>query len=239
MSNFSSPIQVTPQNVYTVSTTQGISVGVYAETSDGRGFRYVYNNGTALVPGKVYTAPAESTSNYEKLGVSVAAGTGTFLVTTGSTVTLTANQLAGGLLTVASSTGAGYSYKIASHPAVTSGTVTFTLEDPLVIALATTSTINTAPNPYNGVIVAPTTLTGVPIGVAVSPIGGSQWGWIQTRGLVGTLVDATAPAVGQAVAVSLVTGGAVGTNSGTQVTIGYAAQTTTSAQYANIFLELD
>ena len=237
MSNFSSPIQVTPQNVYAGSTTQGISVGSYAETNDGRGFRYVAVGTLALIPGKVYQGPAEDTTNYQYLGVAATTATGAVVVTIASSTTIAANALAGGLATVA---GTGYSYKIAANTATSSATgCVITLEDPLQVTLTTASQLNCSPNPYNGVIVAPTTLTSAPIGIAVAPVAAASYGWIQTRGLVGALVDASAPAMAQSVAPSAATSGAVKLAVGTQAAIGYMAQTGTSAKYCNVFLEID
>ena len=222
------------------STTQGIDLGAQFTTGDGRVFRYALVGATALVPGQVYQGPAESTSTYELLGVSTAVATGATLVTIGSSVTIVANALAGGLMTVATSTGSGYTYKIAANTGVTSATgCVITLEDPLVTNLATTTQVNCYPNPYNGIIVCPTTLSSNPVGIAVAAVAASSYGWIQTHGLVGALSDSSAPSPGLAITASTATAGNIAKATGTQVVIGYSTQTQTSAKYGFVYLTID
>lgn len=190
--------QLAGQAIRSSSATAYHRPGDYFETGDGRGFRYVKAGGTALVPGKLQQAAAEDTSNFQDLAVAVNS-VGDTTVTTTSTVTLTANQLAGGFLVITTSTlGLGGTYRIASHPAATAAVVTFTLDDPIAVATTGTVKIDVHPNPYSGVIVNPTTPTSVAVGVAVHAIAASEYGWIQTHGPCAVLADG-ANAVGSAV----------------------------------------
>lgn len=243
MSTIKSPdLSISKQDVFVQSTVQNTDLGAKATTGDGRYFRYVYVAGgaTALVPGNVIATAAQSTSNYEKLGVSVASPVGSYTITTGSTVTWTVNALSGGYATIASGTGIGYTYKIASNPAVTAATGgVLTLEDPIVVALTTSSTLNLTPSPYMNVIQSPTTLTGTVLGVAVSPIAGSNYGWVQVTGPVGALSDSTLAAVGSSISTSVTTAGAFTLDSGTNTSIGSSSQTQTSAQVGFVFLNID
>lgn len=233
---------VASQEIYAnnvTSLTDANDLGACMTTGDGRVYRYVSVGTTALVAGKMYQAPAQDTTNFQALGVSVAAGTLTTTVTTGSSVTLTANQLAGGLLSVRSGSGVGFSYQIKSHPAVTAGTVTFTLADPIQIALATTSVIDVTPHPYGNVLLQPATLTSVPVGAAVQNGTATGYAWVQTRGLANVLSDG-AITVGRPVTPSTsVAGALMAQATGTQPIVGYAAITTTDQKYAPFFLILD
>lgn len=239
MSALRSDLQVAPQELFASSSTSNTDIGARVTAGDGRVFRYALGSATALVAGKTYQSLPQDTSNFQVLGVLTAAGTLTTAVTTGSSVTLTSNQLSGGYLSVRSGSGQGFVYGIKSHPAVTAGTVTFTLSDPIQVALATTSVIDVTPNPYNSVIIAPTTLSGTPSGVAVNPTTASQYGWLQTRGICNALSDG-AITVGRPVTPSTsVAGALMAQSSGTQIAVGYAAITTVDAKYCPFFLSFE
>lgn len=242
MSALRSDLLIAPQEIYTSSTTPNTDIGARATTGDGRVFRYCsVGSTTALAVGKVYQSAAQDTNNFQALGVSATAGTGTFTVTTGSTITLASNQLAGGLLSVGTSTGAGYVYRIKSHPAVSAGTVTFTLEDPIQVAIATTAQIDVTPNAYGSLIIAATTVTGMPVGVAVFPIPANNFGWIQTRGLA-TVYCSNAVTVGNgAVPSSATAGGLMNIGAAGSLPIVATAAITTAAtgKYAPFFLQFE
>jgi hypothetical protein len=110
-----------------------------------------------------------------------------------------ANQYAEGLLQVAVTPGMGYQYMISGHPAAAlsaSLTVALDQSDPIQVALTTASRLHLIANRYNGVIQMPvTTATGVCVGVAVSAIAISNYGWLQTKGPAIPLTDGT-PALG-------------------------------------------
>lgn len=110
-----------------------------------------------------------------------------------ATSTLAANTYKDGFLHIVDDTGTNYTYRIKSH---TAGTTTvdaiFTLYDPLIVALDTTSDVVITPCPYRNVIV--NTATTVPVGMAVrtttaSTDGVTQYFWVQSKGactLIGT-----------------------------------------------------
>lgn len=243
MSTIKSPdLMMSKQDVFVTSTTQNTDLGAKATTGDGRYFRYVYVAGGAstLTVGNVIQSPAQSVSNYQKLAVATAAVGATSVTLTGS-LTITANALTGGYLTVASGSGIGYTYKIASNTGVSAAAnCVVNLEDPVVIALnSASSTVNMTPSLYNGVIQMPTTPTGTPMGVAISPIAGSSYGWIQTEGPVGALSDAVLAPVGTAISPSVATAGAFTLCGGTNTVLGISCQTQTSAQNGMVFLTLN
>src|SRR3990172_4538648 len=126
---------------------------------DGRAWRYVKAGTSNLVLGNVIQSPAEATGNQSR--IVAAAAVGDTVITTTDTVTVTANEYAGGwiIVTGEASTGTGGQYRIKSHPAATAAVCAFTLEDPVQVALtATTQVVIVITNPtsedfswrYNG-----------------------------------------------------------------------------------------
>ena len=110
---------------------------------------------------------------------------------------------------------------ISSHPAAALSTdCVFTLSDPVQVALTTSSRVTLTPNPWSGVIQMPaTTATGSAVGVATYIINAGEYGWVQTRGACGVLIQGT-PAVGNCVVVPSSTAGACTTdpaNAATQI----------------------
>lgn len=232
--------QIAAAGLNSNSSTALTNVGTYCETNDGRGFRYCLVGGVSTVVGKLYQSPAQDTTNLNPSGglsIAAAAAGATQIVTT-STVTLTANQAAGGLIGINVTPGVGYVYRIASHAAATAAVVTFNLEDPIVVALTTSSKAVVALNPYNGVIVNPATASGAPVGVAQYIITNGNYGWIQTHGPA-LLLNDSATAVGLGVAPSAAVAGASKTMAATLAQIGYALNAGVTTEYDFVFLTID
>lgn len=180
-------------------------LGQLIGSGDGREFVYVLAGATALVPGKLQQSPAQVTGD-QNLAFA-AASAGATQVTTTTTVTVTANQYAGGWLAIAVTPGVGYQYRIKSHPAATSAAVTLTLDDPIEVAL-TTSSRGDLFSPYAGVIVNPATATSAPVGAGIYPVAAAEYGWVQKQG-TGVLLADGAITVGTALIASNATAGAV------------------------------
>jgi hypothetical protein len=225
----------------TDSSTQLMPLGAYAETSDGRGFRYCKVGGTSTVAGRIYQAPAEDTTNFQNLTVAVNS-VGDLTVTTSTAVTLTANQLAGGTMVIVSATtGSGRIYRIKSHPAVTTAVVTITLEDPIAVATTGTVKIDMHPNPYNGVIITPAgAATSCPVGVSTYVITNAQFGWLQTHGPAPVL-SSTAMTVGNNVIPLFATTAGAGTAAidGVKSSIGYALTGIATTDVGHVYLTID
>lgn len=203
-------------------TGQSITLGAEYTSPDGRKYRYVRFGATG-VPGSLYQGPAEVTGNQSRLVATTAVGATT--ITTVDTVTVTANQYAGGwaVTTAEGGTGNGYAYLIKSHPAATAAVVTLTLAEPIVVALSTSTQIDLVANPYNNVIVNLASATSAPIGVAVIPVTSGNYGWVQTWGPGVVLNDATAAlGVNDGISSSNATAGAVEFGVARQPNIGYA-----------------
>lgn len=235
MSVLKANLLVTPQEIFTSSSTQGTDLGAFATTGDGRGYRYVLAGGTALVAGKLQQSPAETTA-WQNLGIA-ASSAGSFTITTTSTVTVTANQLSGGFAAISVTPGVGYLYKIKSHPAATAAVVTLTLEDPIQVALTTSSKVDLIVNPYSSVIVNPATASGMPVGVAIYPVTASQYGWVQSQGVCNVLADG-AITVGTSLSASNAVAGAVEPAAGVQALIGTAITGISDTEYGMVNLNI-
>lgn len=240
MSSLTGPVLAEYQDLYSSTTTQGgpnggLNLGAEATSGDGRKFRFVLAGATSLVPGKLQQSQVETTA-WEALNPgAVAIGATQF--TTVTTVTVTVNAWAGGYVFVTETPGLGYQYKIKGNTAATSATVTVYLEDPIVIALNTSSQVDIIASPYSGVIVNPTTATGTIVGVAQTVITNAQYGWIQTSGPANVLAQGTV-VVGEEVGASSTTAGAVVATSGVLADVGVAITGITSADYGAVMLNI-
>lgn len=237
-------------------------IGQKFTTADGRTLALVANGATALAAGVLVQAPAEVTA-FEKLAVptpttAVPASAGTYqvLVTNGSTV-LKQNIYAGGYFIVAAGTGIGQTLRINSHSAAANaGVITVNLEDAIITTLDNTSKVSLLMNPYNGVIINPTSATGAPVGVSLYPIaastaatydstsgaltavGTNQYGFIVTHGFVSCLID-TVTNVGYPLGRSASTAGSLSVATlTTAAQVGISGQTTTNAQNGLVSLYL-
>lgn len=239
-----------PIDVYQTSSDSSLEtlVGARFDLSDGREAILVQTEAsTAVAAGKLYQSPA-TVSNHQNIAVTAytAATTSTpakVTVTLGATAA-TLNQYAGGFLVVNDNNGEGQTLKIASHPAAdASASLVITLEDVPSVALTTSSEVCLIANPANGVIINPTTPTGIPVGVGLYTIAAGYYGFLISKGVTSALGDATNPAVGTAIAASVATAGAVGAvpyagNIVTGTVIGNALQTAVSTEYRTVFVNL-
>lgn len=199
-------------NVLLWTSTQDFPLGTKLVTRDGRAFRYVKVGASALVAGNVIQAAAQITTHDQLTATAAAIGATSVTVTLDATNAVVANQYAGGWAVVDTTPGEGYSYPIASHPAAAaSAAVVLTLpsDAPLQVAWTTSTRVTLCPHEYAGVIQSPvTTLTGAVVGIAVTPIAASNFGWVQIEGTAGVLIAGT-PGVGLAVVVPATAAGAV------------------------------
>lgn len=233
---------ITGADVYSNLATAGAAIGTYAETADGRGFRYALNGAVDTVPGKVYQGPAEDTTNLSPSGgLSVsAAAVGATQVTLTSSVTIAANLLAGGYLAVVVTPGAGQLYKIASNTAVSAAAgCVITLEDPIRVALTTSSKVDLRKNLYSGIVVAPATMTNSCVGVPVTIVTAAYYGWIQTKGITSCLQTGSGTC---GTALGVLQGGTIGSLApaiaGTPI-LAYAAGTNITGEYGTVFMVID
>lgn len=191
-------------NEKVTSTTKYRTLGTRAVLPDGRVFRWSVNGAVALSPADLCQTAVEPSASTHTNALNVVGG-GTTGVTTLTVVGVTiavADFYADGYLVVDTSPGQGM-YRIKSHEALTSAAagiqVTFEEDDPLREALTSgTSKVGFRRNPYSSVIVSPTTLTGVVLGVSPVAVPASQYFWLQTWGFCAVNAD-TAPVAGESV----------------------------------------
>ena len=235
-------VQIAGQDVYTESATQQADLGSYAETADGRGFRYCKVGAVATVAGKVYQSrPLDATNEQPSGGLGVAAAAvGATSITISTSITLAADLLARGYLSVNVTPGQGHVYRIKGNTAVSAATgCVITLEDPIRVALTTSSKVIVSAHPYNGIVVEPGTPTGTIIGVATHVITAGYYGWIQTKGVTSVLFTGTGVAGKSVGSLSGGTSGSVAPAiAGTNI-IGTHMATGITGEYALVYLTLN
>jgi hypothetical protein len=168
--------------------------GTVMKFIDGREFVYAQAGGTALNVGRLQQQ-AVKVSGHEVDMVTGAASVGATAITvTPITNNVTANQYQEGFLIVNDEAGEGYHYKIKSHPAITaSSSGVITLEEGSAIRVALTSSSQTGLRKHicDEVVVAPTTETGVLVGVAVREVTENYYCWLQVKGTCAVLTNST------------------------------------------------
>jgi len=230
---------IVAQGLYEEVSTSLHNLGELVHSNDGRTFRYCKAGGTALVAGNLQQSSAQDTGDHNLAVAATAIGSKS-IVTVG-TVTVTANQYAGGFVTIADDAGEGYMYRISSHAAATTSVFTLNLEDKVQVALTTDTTIDIIKNPYDGVIVNPTTISSSIAGAAVKPLTASYYGWLQVSGPCAMLDDGGIT-IGTPVVASDNTAGAVeiiadGASEIIQI-VGTGIIASTSTEYGTVNLRL-
>lgn len=249
-----SPLAIVANGAFQTSTDASLAtlVGTRWDLSDGREVILVNaSSATTVAPGKVYQNAANIADHTNLAVTAFTAYSNNGNIPAKVTVTLgatavTANQYAGGFLTGSDGTGEGQICRIASHPAAdASASLVVTLEEgPLTAFVASASEVSlTAPTGKNIIITPTTTSTSVAIGLAIYAIAASSYGFLLTKGIGNALADSTNPVIGNAIAASKITAGAVGsvsyaTNVLTDSVIGVALVTGVSTEYRPVYVNL-
>ena len=239
------------QSIHETATTPRHIVGTRGVLSDGRVFYYSCNRTNAILAAGKLTKMNEVSVDFDDLATNTAAvGDMSVEVTPVGTATYAANELAGGYLSINSSTaggGVGHQYRIARHAATTAATAfTLYLSEPIRVAFNADATATVVPNPWSDCVITDADETqfvngcaplAVPVGSDSAPI----CFWNQTWGVATVLGNGT-PAIGQAVQVSATTGGAFdalteGAGTANQP-IGTILYTSVSADYTPVFLTI-
>ena len=257
------PTVVAYGGVSTYDTSYDSLCGVRFNTNDGRQVVMVRNGGTeisalSIASGVLVQAPAEITT-WNNLAMTVptaypaTAGSYQILVTNAGTK-LNINEYQNGYAIVSAGTGIGQTLQIASHAAAASAAkFVLTLQDPIQVTLDATSTITLVRNPYIGVVLAATGLTGTVVGASFYVIaagtastydgtagtlttqGQPVYAFVGCHGIWGCLMDSTnAPAVGLPASASTTTAGDATVFTAAKQIIGNMAGTATSAKVAPI-----
>jgi hypothetical protein len=230
---------VVAQGLYEESSSALHNLGEIVHSNDGRAFRYCKAGGTALAAGTLQQSSAQDTSDHN-IAVAVTSAGATSITTVG-TVTVTANQYAGGFVTIADDAGEGYMYRIKGHAAATAAVVTLNLDDEVQVALTADTTIDIVKNPYDAVIINPTTISSAPVGVAVKALTAAYYGWLQVSGPCSVLADGGLTVGTDVVASDNVAGAVEVTADGTPEilsVVGTAMIAATNTEYGTINLRL-
>ncbi len=184
--------KVFAQALFDESSTAKERIGTIRELDDGRAFIYAENAGTALVAGQLCQAAAPVGNH---LNVAVASATAVdatqVTVTLGATAA-SANDYQDGYIHINDVDGEGQLYKIKSHPAASaSASLVVTLYDKIRKALTTSSQATLTKHPAKDVIICPTTLTSIPVGVPPMDITADNFFWMQIKGPASVLTDGT------------------------------------------------
>lgn len=182
--------QAVEQDVHTTSTVARAKLGDKVHTADGRVYRYTKNAGTALAAGKL-TVGATLVANHTNIAVAVAADVGdtSITVTLGATAA-TVNQYSEGYVVINDAAGEGIAYKIADHAAAdASAALVIKLEDPIKVALTTSSEAVLQVNIYDQVVVSAADQADLAIGVPNVAVAIDEYFWAQTGGVCAILAD--------------------------------------------------
>lgn len=227
------------QGVFEESSSALHNLGELIHSNDGRAYRYCKAGGTALDAGKLQQTSAQDTGD-QNLAMAAASAGDTSITTTG-TVTVTANQYAGGFVIVADDAGEGHIYRIKDHAAATAAAVTLNLDDKVKVAMTTDTTIDLVKNPYDGVIVNPTTVSGVAVGVATFAVTASYYAWLQVKGPASVLADGALTVGTDVVASDNVAGAVEVTADGTPEllsVVGTAMTAAADTEYGAVYLRI-
>lgn len=233
------------QGIYEQSETQNFKLGtllVYRQL--GLAFRYGKVGGSGLSKALMTQAPALDAKLVDEAQATSFAG-----VTVGDTeiivdittgITSAEDDLAGARMVVNKVDGIGDVYNIIASKVQTSDVLLrLLLDSDIRTAFAATTEITIRKNPGNGVIVYPTSVTGVATGVPLIDMTTLFYGWFQTKGSTPILADSsTSLALGEPVGV----GASAGTCD-TAVTVkaqwGHCEYAPASSECAIIKLNLD
>ncbi len=233
-------ISAAPLKFQEYTATQQLPLGTRFQTLDGRVFRYIKAGASDLVAGNVIQSPAEVANHLNTSVAAAAIGATALTITPGATAGAE-NLYAEGLAIISTTPGLGQSLRVSGHLAITASTAFVLNLDPsdaLAVALTTSSKVDLQINPYKNVIQAPvTTLTGAIVGVAIAAVTAAYYGWVQTWGPCGVLIDGT-PAVGMAVSSPASAAGAAAINSSTLTMIGDMLCTGVSGKVKPVFLKI-
>lgn len=233
--------KIVEYGLHSSDTVARFPLGAKVEMSDGRIFRYVRNSTTALVAGNLIQAPA-LTANHQNIAVAsaAAAGSKSVTVTLGASAA-SANDYAEGFMVVNDVDGEGHTYKIASHPAASaSASLVLSLEDPIEVALTTSSEVCLIPNQYNRPVISNTNQQGNPVGVAPIALPASEFGWLQTRGPCSALADTGGWTAGAALTIGAATAGAIeDVDAHAEPQIGYGLQAGVATEFRCVDLRID
>ena len=266
-SYFSNSIIGTPQvgadiDLYGTDLTPKLAVGTGFTRADGCKYRYCHF-GLLVATGVVLSRDISETEHIyvddERMVALVANESQISGETLGPneigsrymqvTITASANQFAGGYVSITSGTGIAFQYRIRGNTAngtPNSADVYLELYDKIVVAVDSNTGFQIAGNPYANLEIVDDTDDRLAVGVACTNHTLGSYGWVQTYGTSTILSGALIAKTGQQVFNSSNTDGAVvgsvitATSSNqTFGRLGYCVIPATATYYSVCFLELE
>lgn len=228
------------QDFDAISATKEMRLGTFAETADGRKYRYALAGGTTLAPGKVVVAATvDSNVSNVTVAATVAAGVKKVVIDAGGAIA--GNAYADGYLAINDATGEGHNYSVRGN-STTSGAAELTvyLNDPVKSGLTVdVSEATLTKNPWADVVISATDQLDMAVGVPSVSITNAYYGWVQTHGVCAVLAD-EAIAIGQQLVIGTGVAGAVEAQDlvGEQV-IGTALVAGVDTEYRQVYLTID
>ena len=186
-----------PQGIYAESSTQEYPLGTRRQFEDGRAYRY------SKAVAAITAAKVVSTDSVQLIAADT---NGTFTAASAGAKSITVSDSTLGSATADLYAGAYFGnitnleqYRIKGNTAASSNSVTFSLYDGIVTAVASSDDYIITPNPYSSVITA-TVGTGDTdydrvVGIAPRSITSGYYFWLQTAGMAFALNDAAAAVV--------------------------------------------
>lgn len=237
---FTQRLSLTNQDARKVSSTQLHRLGSIAETAGGRVYRYAKAGASNLVAGNLQVN-ADLVANHTNrtVAAAVAAGSREVTVSIGATAA-TLDQYKNGFLTVNDATGEGISYAIAGNAAAdSSGTLRVLLDEPVVVALTTSSEVTAKLNTYDSVVISATDQADQPVGVPNTAVTAAYYFWVQTRGECAVWAD-EAVTKGLALTIGTGTAGQVeALDAAGEPQIGIASEALVDTENRAAFLQMD
>ena len=225
-SYFSNSLQGVPQvagevDIFANDASPKFPIGYKLETADGRVFRYSHFGAAVEHAGVVVSSDVSESATVEN-GLTTVAPASAAVTTDGTTgykfievtaAAVTADQYAGGYLTVIAGTGRGYTYRIKGNTACglpdgpASGNFRLELYDKIQATLNAASDINVIACKYANLEAALVGTDEVPAGITTRGMTSAYYGWIQTKGPAAVLVNtATTCAIGDILVLTAVLG---------------------------------
>lgn len=240
--SFTGSLQLSQQELNVTSTTKLHKLGSVGVTADGRKYRYALNGAVALTAGKTVNAIAK-VANHTTQTVNTAAAVGAtqVLVTVGATA-MTQDQYIDGYLVAKDAAGLGTAYRIAGNSSISAagGSVTVSLQEPIVTALTTSSIVSFVLNPWSGVLVAPAAAAEVVVGVPQLAVAASTYFWAQVGGIASVLSDGVISKGAGAIQSASVIGAATIEAAATVTQrLGWAPEATVDTKYDPLYLQCD
>ncbi len=191
--------------IHEINTNQKFPIGQGFTRSDGAKYRYSHY-GLAVSAGQLVSQDISESSTGQAAMVVVAPGSAQAIpnesnITAGSigsrfievtVAAVAAGQYAGGHLTIASSTGAGYTFRIRGNSATgdpTSGNIRLELYQPLTVAVAAATELQITGSMYSNLEPATASTDLIISGVSQAANTAQTWGWTQTHGPCAVLQD--------------------------------------------------